>query len=147
MTNRIEPPIVSFKTTNEWESWLNKHQSKKEGVWLRIVKSGSLTYTEALDVALCYGWIDGQKKAYDKESWLQKFTPRRKKSIWSKKNTEHAERLIRGGKMEPGGLLQVNEAKADGRWAQAYDPASRMIIPDDFLKKLSQNQKIGRAHV
>lgn len=102
----------------------------------------SITHNEALDEALCYGWIDGQLKKYDDQSWLQKFTPRRAKSIWSKKNAERAEELTKLGKMKPAGLQQINNAKADGRWQRAYTSPADMSFPDDFLKKLSKNKKV-----
>ena len=101
----------------------------------------TITYAEALDVALCYGWIDGQKKPYDTKSWLQKFTPRRPKSIWSKRNREHIARLEKSGKMRAAGGKQVAAAKADGRWEQAYDSQSNMVVPADFLKELAKNKK------
>ena len=101
----------------------------------------TITYAEALDVALCYGWIDGQKKPYDTKSWLQKFTPRRPKSIWSKGNREHIARLEKSGKMRAAGSKQVAAAKADGRWEQAYDSQSNMVVPADFLKELAKNKK------
>ncbi|MCF8446984.1 MAG: YdeI/OmpD-associated family protein, partial [Bacteroidia bacterium] len=101
----------------------------------------TISYSEALDIALCYGWIDGQKKAFDEYAWLQKFCPRRAKSIWSKINTGHVERLIKDGRMRPAGLLAVENAKADGRWEKAYDSPSKMTIPEDFLKELSKNKK------
>jgi uncharacterized protein YdeI (YjbR/CyaY-like superfamily) len=118
------------------------HQS--DGIWLRIYKKqsgvASVTYAEALDQMLCFGWIDGQKKTYDKQSWLQRFTPRRSKSGWSKINTQHAERLIESGEMTPAGLKEVNAAKADRRWAAAYDAFGSATIPEDFLKKLAQDK-------
>lgn len=101
----------------------------------------SVTYAEALDEALCYGWIDGQMRKYDSESFLRKFTPRRKRSIWSKINVGHAMRLIEAGRMKPGGLKEVEEAKRDGRWNDAYDSPSRSTIPDDLMTALSKNKK------
>ena len=101
----------------------------------------SVTYDEALDVALCYGWIDGQKNKHDARSWVQKFTPRRARSIWSKRNVEHVERLIAEGKMTAAGWVQIEAAKADGRWTRAYDAAKDMKVPEDFLKELSKNKK------
>jgi uncharacterized protein YdeI (YjbR/CyaY-like superfamily) len=137
--------ILSFKTVKEWEAWLKLNHSSSNGVQLCIQKKESAekspSYAEALDVALCYGWIDGQKNPHDENSWLQKFTPRRPRSAWSKKNTEHAERLIRTGKMKPAGLAEIEAAKADGRWAAAYDSHSTMVIPEDFLKALKKNKK------
>jgi uncharacterized protein YdeI (YjbR/CyaY-like superfamily) len=101
----------------------------------------SITYKEALDEAQCYGWVEGHANKYDDKSWIQKFTPRRQRSIWSKKNTENIERLTSLGKMKTSGLAQVEKAKADGRWAKAYDLSSQMQIPDDFMKQLSKNKK------
>jgi uncharacterized protein YdeI (YjbR/CyaY-like superfamily) len=138
-------PIMSFKTSSLWEKWLAKNQALSEGVWLQIQKKESdqqsVTYAEALDVALCYGWIDGQKKPHDDQSWLQKFTRRGPKSSWSKKNTEHVERLLKAGKMKPPGLESVKSAKEEGRWEVAYDSQSVSKIPDDFLKALSRNKR------
>jgi uncharacterized protein YdeI (YjbR/CyaY-like superfamily) len=138
-------PIQSFTSTEEFTSWLTKHHVVSPGIWMQLfkIKSGipSITYAEALDVALCYGWIDGQKKAYDAESWLQKFTPRTRKSIWSKRNREHVDRLSKSGKMEAAGIKEVEAAKADGRWDQAYDSPRNMVVPSDFLKELAKNKK------
>ena len=101
----------------------------------------SITYPEALDEALCYGWIDGQVKKHDSDSFLRKFTPRRKRSIWSKINVGHALRLIKAGRMKPGGLKEVEDAKRDGRWTDAYDSPSRSTLPEDFVEALSKNKK------
>ena len=101
----------------------------------------TVSYAEALDVALCYGWIDGQKNAYDEQYWLQKFGPRKEKSIWSKRNIDHTERLIKEGRMQPAGLKAIEIAKLNGSWEKAYDAQSNMIIPDDFLKALQKNKK------
>jgi uncharacterized protein YdeI (YjbR/CyaY-like superfamily) len=138
-------PVLTFTSSKDFTSWLAKHHKVSSGVWMRIFKIESgvptITYAQALDVALCYGWIDGQKKAYDAESWLQKFTPRRRKSIWSKRNREHVERLVKLGIMEPAGVEEVEAAKADGRWDQAYESPGKMTIPKDFLNKLAKNKK------
>jgi uncharacterized protein YdeI (YjbR/CyaY-like superfamily) len=140
-----ELPILSFETSKQWERWLAKNYNSLGGIWLRITKKNSgqqsVTYAEALDAALCYGWIDGQKKSNDDCSWLQKFTRRRPKSAWSKKNTEHVKRLTKAGKMKPAGLAAVEEAKKDGRWKAAYHSQSKSEIPEDFLKELSRNKK------
>lgn len=140
-----ELKILSFKTPGEFEKWLAKNHNKANGIWLRLFKKGcpelSISYNEALDEALCYGWIDGQKNGYDDISWLQKFTPRRPNSIWSKKNTNNIERLAAAKKMQPPGLKEVEKAKADGRWSKAYDSPGKMQIPPDLLKKLSGNKK------
>ncbi|MFZ1083145.1 MAG: YdeI/OmpD-associated family protein [Candidatus Kryptoniota bacterium] len=144
--------IVSFESPEEWERWLELNHDTSNGIWMRFLKIGdpvrgkksikkAFTHDEALDVALCYGWIDGQLKPYDEKSWLQKFTPRRAKSIWSKRNADHVIRLIKLGRMKPAGLKQVEESKADGRWEKAYDSPGEMTIPDDFLKGLSKNKK------
>ena len=136
--------IQSFKTSREWRSWLAKNYAKSDGVWLRIFKKNSdvatVSYAEALDEALCYGWIDGQKKAYDTQSFLQRFTPRRPKSVWSKRNREHVARLIREKRMTPAGLAHVEAAKKDGRWDAAYDASSTMTVPADFLKELKRDK-------
>lgn len=140
-----EIDILSPESVKKWETWLNANYAGSNGVWLCIQKKGSAekspTYNEALDVALCYGWIDGQKNRNDENSWLQKFTPRRPRSGWSKKNTEHAERLIKSGKMKSPGLAEIEKAKKDGRWKAAYDSPSNAIIPEDFLKALKRNKK------
>ena len=137
--------IISFKSLDKWESWLAKNHSKSEGVWLRLSKKDSsektISYAEALDGALCFGWIDGRKEKFDTESWLQRFTPRRPKSIWSKRNIEHTERLIKAKKMRSAGLHQIEKAKEDGRWSAAYDAPSESKVPEDFLKALEKNKK------
>lgn len=138
-------PTIAFTTSEAFETWLVKNHNNSTGLWLKIFKKDSgiktISYAEALDVALCYGWIDGQKKAYDEQAYLQKFCPRREKSIWSKINIGHVERLINEGRMRAAGLKAVEKAKADGRWDKAYDSPSKMTIPEDFLKELSKNKK------
>ena len=128
---------MSFTSSLDFRSWLVKNHSQSDGVLMRIYKKDSgvatVTYAEALDQALCFGWIDGQKKPYDKQSWLQKFTPRRPKSGWSKINTLHVARLTKAGAMEA--------AKADGRWKAAYDSFGNAAVPHDFLKELARNKK------
>jgi uncharacterized protein YdeI (YjbR/CyaY-like superfamily) len=137
--------IKSFKSSLDCRKWFIKNHSKSDGIWIRIFKKTSavksITYAEALDQALCYGWIDGQKQKYDEQSWLQRFTPRRAKSNWSKINTQHAERLIKSGKMASAGLKAIESAKADGRWKAAYDSPSNTVIPKDFLNELRRNKK------
>lgn len=124
---------------------MRQNHERCDGIWLRIYKKGvkvtSVSYEEALDQALCFGWIDGQKNPYDKNSWLQKFTPRRHRSGWSKKNTEHVARLIKSGAMAPAGLKAVEAAKADGRWKAAYASPKNAAPPEDFLKELVKNKK------
>ena len=145
MTKVNTIPIIEFKTAKTFETWLVKNHDTSTGLWLKIFKKDSgkktISYAGALDVALCYGWIDGQKQAYDEQAWLQKFCPRRAKSIWSKINTGHVERLIKEGRMRPAGLKAVEKAKAEGSWEKAYDSPSKTSIPDDFLKELSKNKK------
>ena len=145
MTKLNTIPIIEFKTAETFETWLEKNHDNSNGFWLKIFKKDSgkktISYAEALDVGLCYGWIDGQKQAFDEQAWLQKFCPRREKSIWSKINIGHVERLINEGRMRPSGLKAVENAKADGRWEKAYDSISKMTIPEDFLKELSKNKK------
>jgi uncharacterized protein YdeI (YjbR/CyaY-like superfamily) len=137
--------ILSFASSSRWEGWLEKHHARSDGMWLRIFKKDSgkrtVSYAEALDAALCYGWIDGQKKSHDAVSWIQKFTPRRPKSSWSRTNTEHVARLHKSGKMKPAGLVAVEAAKRDGRWHTAYDSPSKAVIPADFIKALGKNRK------
>lgn len=144
MTAPTDLPIFSFKNQKEWEAWLSANYSST-GIWMRFYKKASgtetVTYAEALEVALCYGWIDGQARRFDEVSYLQRFTPRRKKSVWSKINTKHVERLIQEGRMKESGMKAVEEAKADGRWEKAYDSPSTMTIPDDFLNELKGNKK------
>lgn len=138
-----EIPILLFKTISQWENWLGKN-ADSQGIWMRFAKKNSgltsISYQEALDVALCYGWIDSQVKKYDQQSYLQKFTPRRAKSIWSKVNTERVQKLIDQGKMQPSGLLEIEKAKADGRWEAAYHPPSTMEPPKEFLQVLEKNK-------
>jgi uncharacterized protein YdeI (YjbR/CyaY-like superfamily) len=141
----IASKILAFKSSAEFRSWLEKNYAGQDGIWLRIFKKGSgeesISYAEALDQALCYGWIDGQKRAHDERSWLQKFTPRRTKSGWSKGNTQHVERLVKAGVMARPGLEAVEAAKADGRWQAAYDSPRNAAPPADFLKALSKDKK------
>ena len=138
-------PIMRFKLSADYRRWLAENHARSNGIRLRIYKKGSgeisVAYAEALDQSLCYGWIDGQKQKYDELSWLQKFTPRRPRSGWSKINTQHAERLIKSRKMAPAGLKAVEAAKHDGRWKAAYDSPSRAALPDDFLRELNTHKK------
>lgn len=138
-------PVKVFASPEKWNDWLSKRHSSADGIWVRMYKKGtgkkSVTYAEALDEALCYGWIDGLKKSYDEESWIQKFTPRRAKSLWSKRNREHIARLVKEGRMKPSGMKEVEKAKKDGRWEQAYDSAKNMEVPADFLKELKKSKK------
>lgn len=138
-------PIIAFKTAEIFETWLETNHDISTGIWLKMYKKDSgeqtITYAQALDEALCFGWIDGQRKSFDEKTFLQKFCPRRPKSIWSKINIGHVERLSEAKRMRPAGMKAVDQAKEDGRWAQAYDSPSKMTIPDDFLTALSKNKK------
>jgi uncharacterized protein YdeI (YjbR/CyaY-like superfamily) len=142
---RQQMEILCFATATDFRGWLEQNHGHSNGIWLRIYKKDSgletVSYPQALDISLCFGWIDGQKKAFDERSWLQKFTPRRPKSGWSKRNTEHAERLIRSGEMTAAGSREIEAAKADGRWEAAYDSFGESKIPEDFLKELRRNKK------
>jgi uncharacterized protein YdeI (YjbR/CyaY-like superfamily) len=137
--------ILPFKTPKAFEAWLAKQPKSSPGIGLRLYKKASgipsISYAEALDVALCYGWIDAVKKSYDAESWLQRFCPRRPKGKWSKLNTQHVQRLIKAGRMRPAGLAAVAAAKADGRWKAAYDSPGESKVPADFLKALAKDKQ------
>ena len=143
MTARTDLPILPFATRGAWEAWLDEHHAASEGLWLKIAKKGSgietVSYPEALEVALCYGWIDGQKASFDDRYWLQRFTPRRSRSKWSKVNRQKAAELIERGAMKPAGLREVERAKADGRWDAAYDAQSTATVPDDLRRELENN--------
>lgn len=145
-----EYPVVEFKNSKLWRQFLDKNGTSIDGVWLRIYKKHSgietVTYAEALDQALCYGWIDGQKKSLDELSYIQKFTPRRQRSIWSKQNIGHIERLTKLGLMMDQGISEVKRAKTDGRWAAAYDKPSEMTVPDDFVKALARYPKAKKFY-
>ncbi len=136
---------MSFERQKDWATWLDKNHAKSSGIWLKLAKTSSghasVTYAEALQVALCYGWIDGQKKGFDESSWLQKFSPRGARSIWSKINREKAEELIRSGQMKPAGLAAVEQAKRNGQWDGAYDSPGRATVPPDFQAALDRNTK------
>ena len=137
--------IIAFKDAAIWRQWLADNHACTEGVWVLIYKKATnvptITYAEALDDALCYGWIDGQRKSHDERSFLQKFTPRRPRSMWSKRNIEHITRLAEANLLTDAGLLEVEKAKADGRWAAAYDAPSNMQVPDYFLAELHKHPK------
>ncbi len=136
-------PVLPFANAAAWERWLLDHPNAP-GLWLKIAKKtsgiASVDYAEALDVALCHGWIDGQKRGFDAQYFLQRFTPRRSKSLWSKINIGHVERLIVAGRMRAGGLREIEAAKTDGRWAAAYDGASRMEVPEALASALAKNR-------
>lgn len=141
----MSEPRLTFSTQSEWEDWLEDNASNSPGVWLRLAKKSAeqptITYAQALEGALCYGWIDGQKQSEDQHYWLQRFTPRTAKSIWSKINKEKAEALISAERMRPAGLAAIERAKLDGRWQAAYSSASTSTIPDDLQQALDANPK------
>jgi uncharacterized protein YdeI (YjbR/CyaY-like superfamily) len=138
-------PVLLFPDTKALSAWLEKHHAASPGIWLRIAKKGfgvdSVTYAEALEVALLYGWIDGQKKSFDEESWLQKLTPRGARSIWSKINRDKAEALIASGRMKPAGLAAVEQARQNGRWDAAYDRQGAATVPDDLQAALDASPR------
>ena len=138
-------PKLTFATHEDWECWLESNGATAPGVWLRLAKKSAveptLSYAQALESALCYGWIDGQKQAEDEDYWLQRFTPRKARSIWSKINTAKAEALIASGRMRPAGLVEIDLAKKDGRWDAAYSSASTSTIPDELQQALDANPK------
>jgi uncharacterized protein YdeI (YjbR/CyaY-like superfamily) len=140
-----ELPVVAFPDRDAFRAWLDEHHGDSPGLWLKIAKkaSGILTvsYAEAVELALCYGWIDGQKDKFDDRYFLQRFTPRRARSKWSKVNVTKATELIERGEMKPAGLQEVERAKADGRWAAAYDAQSTATVPEDLQRALDRNRK------
>jgi uncharacterized protein YdeI (YjbR/CyaY-like superfamily) len=140
-----ELPVVPFESQRAWETWLAANHASARGVWLKLAKKAagvpSVTYPEALDVALAWGWIDGQKGSFDDAWWLQKFTPRGAKSVWSKVNREKVQALVDAGKMRPAGLAAVELAKADGRWEAAYDSPSKVTVPEDLAAALAANPR------
>ena len=138
-------PILAFASQAEWEAWLDVEHASSDGVWLKFAKKGSgvesVVYAEALEVALCYGWIDSQVKSLDERFYLQKFTPRRARSKWSRVNRDKIEELTKQGRMKPAGLAQVELAKADGRWEAAYASPGNVEVPDDLRAALDGNTK------
>ena len=138
-------PTLTCSSQDEWEDWLQTNGESSAGIWLRLAKKSSgavtLTYAQALDSALCFGWIDGQKQAESEQFWLQRFSPRRAKSIWSRINTEKAQLLAQSGRMRPAGLREMARAQEDGRWEKAYASASKATVPADFQEALEANKK------
>lgn len=141
----MDDPILLFKSKRAWAAWLEKNHTKSPGVWLRLAKKGadvqSVTYKEAIEAALCYGWIDAQKKPENDATWLQRFTLRSPKSVWSKINREKAMALISSGEMKPTGIEAIENAKREGRWETAYEPASTATIPADLQSALDVHPK------
>lgn len=135
-----ELPTILFADQQAWTEWLDANHPNSPGLWLRLAKKdsglSSVSYAEALDVALCYGWIDGQKRSADEQTWLQKFTPRGKKSVWSKINVDKVAALIEQGRMRPAGQAAIDLARADGRWEAAYDSQKNASVPEDLQAAL-----------
>lgn len=140
-----EQPTLSFASAAEFRKWLTKHHAEHPGVWIQVARKGSgipsITCPEALDEALCFGWIDGQRKSCDEQTFLQKYTPRGKRSIWSKINVGNIARLEKEGRMKPAGLAAVEAAKADGRWEAAYPSFSATEVPEEFAAALAKEPK------
>ncbi len=140
-----DAPVLPFPSAEAWTKWLEEHHGEPDGVWLKIAKKASgvdtVTHAEALDVAIAFGWIDGQRKALDETWFLQRFTPRRARSKWSKINRTKATELIERGEMRPSGLAEVERAKADGRWDAAYDSHRTATVPPDLQQALDANPK------
>src|SRR3954451_6667469 len=139
-----EPEVLPFATAEAWEEWLGgEHETKARGVGIKFARKASgiptVTYMEALHAALCYGWIDGQARSFDERFYLQRFTPRRARSIWSKRNVGFATALVESGRVQPAGLREIEGAKAAGRWAAAYDAPSAAAVPDDLRAALDAN--------
>lgn len=145
MAAQQDLPVISFPTREAWEAWLAEHHATSPGLWLAFAKKGAaaktVSYAEAIEGALCYGWIDGQKGKLDDERWRQRFTPRRRGSRWSKINRDKAAELIAQGRMKPAGLVAVERAKADGRWDAAYAGQRTATVPDDLERALRKNPK------
>ena len=137
--------IRTFASSRELHRWLKEHHASESQLWIKVFKKhtnrASIDWDEIVLETLCWGWIDGVKKSFDEQSYLQRITPRRAKSNWSKRNTEHAEQLIGEGRMQEAGLVQIRAAQADGRWERAYPPVSQMKVPQDFLSALESNPK------
>ena len=132
-------PIVTFSSASEWEAWLQDNP-EADGVWIKIAKKStpveSVRYPEVLESALCFGWIDGRREAHDDDYFLQRFTPRRARSRWSRVNRDTVERLAAEGRMRPAGLAEIERAKADGRWEAAYESQRTIAVPDDLQREL-----------
>lgn len=149
MTQQAAPLVLQFATAADFELWLDANQDGHPGIWIEIAKKASrdrsITYAEAVDAALCFGWIDGQKGRGDDEHWLQRFTPRASRGRWSRINRDKAQQLIAAGCMRPAGLAEVKRAQADGRWAAAYEGQSRAVVPDDLQRELNRRPKAAAA--
>jgi uncharacterized protein YdeI (YjbR/CyaY-like superfamily) len=147
MNPKQELPVISFASRDAWEAWLAEQHAISSGLWIKIAKTASgidtVSHAEALEAALCYGWIDGQRDRLDDHYFLQRFTPRRPRSRWSKINCAKATELIEKGEMKPAGLREVERAKADGRWEAAYDAQSAATVPDDLRQELEKDDEAG----
>lgn len=137
-------PVMSFASSKAWEGWLSKNHENQTGVWIKVAKKGSgiasISPPEALDECLCYGWIDGQRRSLDETYYLQKYTPRRKRSLWSKVNIEKVETLLAAGRMRAPGQAAIDAAKADGRWDAAYESQRNATVPADLQAALAQSK-------
>lgn len=138
-------PVLLFTSQDDWRAWLDTHHTQPTGIWMKFAKKASgkssISYDQAIEEALCYGWIDGIVNAYNDDYWLQKFVARKPKSVWSKINVAKVEALIKSGKMQPAGLATVETAKQNGNWDNAYAGSSTMTIPEDFQAALDKNPK------
>jgi len=138
-------PVYLFVTTKDWEDWLSDNHNKLPPIWMKFAKKNtgavSISYDEALSIALCYGWIDGLINKYDEKYYVMRFSPRKPQSVWSKSNRVLIEKLLGEGKVQPGGLATIEAAKANGRWKSAYDSSANMQMPEDFLKELAKDKK------
>lgn len=142
-------PVSPFQSEQEWENWLETNHSASPGIWIKLAKKASgiqtVTMSEAIDVALCFGWIDGQRRGYDDTWYLQRFTPRRSRSRWSEINVERVGRLTDAGRMRPAGLAEIEKAKTDGRWEDAYPRASALVVPEDLQEALDADPRAAAA--
>jgi uncharacterized protein YdeI (YjbR/CyaY-like superfamily) len=145
-----ELPILAFATPAAWQEWLAAEHATAPGVWLKLAKrasgNASVSYAEALDVALCFGWIDSRREALDEQYFLQRYTPRQPRGRWSRINREKVERLTAEGRMRASGLAEVDRAKADGRWDAAYEPARTATVPPDLAAALAQDERARRRY-
>ncbi len=144
MTTGADLPVIPFASRDAWAAWLEERHVSSDGLWLKFAKKASglktVTYAQAVEVALCYGWIDGQMRKFDEDYYLQRFTPRRARSRWSKINRQKATELIEKGEMKPAGLREVEQARADGRWDAAYDAQSTARVPEDLRRELEKSE-------
>ena len=152
MSQAVSPdglPVLRFADADEFDAWLDRNHADLDGIWIQMAKAGtghrSITWATAVPVALCHGWIDGQSKRIDGEWFLQRFTPRRARSIWSQANVAHVERLMAEGKMRPWGIAEVERAKADGRWAAAYQASSSRDVPEELQRALAASPRAAAA--